>query len=871
MTNQAPDIHPPRWPLYFLRFFVRKEFVEEIEGDMEEIFQENVELLSLKKARRIYTIEMLKLLRPILLKNFRNMPVLNQFPMFRNYYKTSFRSLMKNPMSSFINIFGLSMAIGICVMLYGFAQWVNGIDQFHEHKNEVFLITSVGNRDGMQQQYGTTPAPLGEVLKQDYPQIQKICRITNAPVVVKYQDKVFHQTVRYADETFLQMLTFPMKWGSSGSLTDINSVIINQDMATKYFGEENPLGKSIQLIFGEDRKKEFAITGIAKKFPEAHAIAFDFLINIENLKVANPNYDPGDWGAIIDATIIQVNKPTDIATIEAGMDKYKTFQNEKHSEWEISSFHFISLADLYEKAGDIRDCVSPPYYKTNFTAVVILSIITLFLLALACFNYINIAIVTAAKRLKEIGVRKVIGATRGKVITQFLSENIFVTSFALVFGLVIGIFVFIPGFEQINGFNMGFTMSHPKLWIFLAVVLLITGLFSGLYPALYISRFEVVTILKGSSKFGRQNPLSKVLLGFQLVLSCILITCAVMFTQNTGYVAQRSWGYDQNNVLYAEVQNQFAYEQLSAAMAQHANISSLAGSANHIGKSHKTVIVNLPPDKHYEIQGLSVDANYFSTMGLQLQEGRLFNQDSEVDKQTLIVNEELVKNFGWSEAIGQQVEIDSMRYEVIGVVRNFHNYHFDSKILPMAFTSASKADYRYLTLRVNSGSERETYAAIQAQWIKLFPEIPFQGGYQQDVWGNFFENIRSHGKFWQGIAFITILLAGLGLYGLVNLNVTGRTKEFSIRKVLGAQTESLAVGILKQYAGLFITSLVIAMPASYYLVASLFDFAYEYHVPMNFISVTIAVCLLIFTLLSVVSTQVNKVANASPVNGLKVE
>ena len=147
--------NPPKWPVKFLRFFLNKEYLEEIEGDMEEIFRENVELLSLKKARRIYTIEMLKLLRPILLKNFRNMPVLNQFPMFRNYYKTSFRSLMKNPMSSFINIFGLSMAIGICVMLYGFAQWVNGIDQFHEHKNEVFLITSVGNRDGMQQHCST--------------------------------------------------------------------------------------------------------------------------------------------------------------------------------------------------------------------------------------------------------------------------------------------------------------------------------------------------------------------------------------------------------------------------------------------------------------------------------------------------------------------------------------------------------------------------------------------------------------------------------------------------------------------------------------------------------------------------------------------
>ena len=871
--NYQPDhiYRPPLWPLKLLRLFVKKEYVEEIEGDMEEMFRENIERLSLKKAKRIYTVETMKLLRPTLIKNLKAFHYFNQFNMFGNYFKTSSRSLMKNPMSSFINIFGLSMAVGICVLWFGFTTWVNNTDQFHEHKNEVYLVTFFADREGKEQQYGTTPTPLGEMLQQDYPQIKKMCRVNDASVVIKYEDRVFHERVRYVDPEFLQLFTFPLKWGLANSLKDINSIVLSEKMSIKYFGEENPIGKNIKVIFGEGNSKEFEVTGVARKLPESHSISFDFLIHFENLKVANPTYNISDWSSFVNATLIQVENPTDIAIIQQGMNKYKVLQNEKHSEQAISDFRFISLAQLYKKSMDIRDGLCPPYYESNAKAVMILGVITLFLLTLACFNYINIAIVTAAKRLKEIGVRKVIGATRFKVITQFLSENIFVTSFALVFGLAIGMFVFIPGFEQINGFSMGFTLAHPNLWMFLVAVLFVTGLISGLYPALYISRFEVVNILKGSSKFGKQNPLNKILLGFQLILACILITCAVMFTQNTDYVAQRNWGYNQNDVLYAEVHNQLAYEQIYAAMAQNPNVMSIAGSTNHIGKNHTTAIVKLPPSKQYEVQQLAVDANYFSTMQLTLTKGRAFNLHPEADKQSVVVNEEFVKNLGWQEPIGQPIEIDSMRYEVIGVVKNFHSYNFDTKMLPILFKVADKADYRFISLRVRSGSEREAYTSLQAQWNKLFPEIPFQGSYQEDVWGGYFEKIKGHSRFWQAIAFITILLAGLGLYGLVTLNVAARTKEFSIRKALGAQTNNIAKGILRQYTILFTVSLLIGIPVSYSLVKFLFDIAYEYHVPMNYISVTLAVSILIFVLLFVVSTQVSKVAKASPVNGLKVE
>ena len=461
--NQTNNITPPLWPLKLLRFFVKKEYVEEIEGDMEEIFYENVERFSLRKAKRIYTWETLKLLRPALIKNLKTFQPFNQFNMFGNYFKTSSRSLMKNPMSSFINIFGLSMAVGICVLWFGYATWVSNTDQFHEYKNEVYLVTFFADREGKEQQFGTTPTPLGEMLQQDYPQIKRMCRVNDASVVVKYEDNVFHERVRYVDPEFLQLFTFPLKWGSSNSLKDINSIVLSEEISIKYFGEENPLGKSIKVIFDESNSKEFTVTGVAKKLPESHSISFDFLIHFDNQKGASPAYNISDWSSYVNATLIQVDSPADIALIQQGMNKYKILQNEKHNEQAISNFGFVSLAELYKKSMDIRDGLCPPYYESNAKAVIILGVITLFLLALACFNYINIAIVTASRRLKEIGVRKVIGATRIKVITQFLSENIFVTSFALAFGLLFGKFIFIPGFEQVNGFSMA-SPSHIQVF-----------------------------------------------------------------------------------------------------------------------------------------------------------------------------------------------------------------------------------------------------------------------------------------------------------------------------------------------------------------------------------------------------------------------
>jgi hypothetical protein len=535
----------------------------------------------------------------------------------------------------------------------------------------------------------------------------------------------------------------------------------------------------------------------------------------------------------------------------------------------VLSFGFEPLATLHRQSEYIKDGISRSS-RTNYISIMFMGGIGIFMLLLACFNYINIAIVTATRRLKEIGVRKSIGATRKVVIIQFLSENMVITFFALILGVMLGYSFFIRGFEQLWSFDMDFTLGDSTLWMFLLVVLLVTSLASGIYPALYISNFQVVKILKGSVMFGKKSPVTKIFLGFQLIMASMFITTSVMFTQNTSYLNKRPWGYDNRTLLYANVADQSAFETLRNLMNQNPNILSTAGSAHHVGKNHATATLHFP-DRDYEVDLLSVDAHYLESMGIQVKDGRAFQDHDGSDKRSVLVNETFAKNMMWAEPIGQAFRIDTIQYEVIGVVRDFHSYSFAKDVRPLVFSLADKKDYRFLIMRTQNDKLYEAHDALRQSWAKLFPEIPFSGGYQEDIWGPYYEQLGIYDLVWKVFAFLAITIATLGLYGLVKLNVEGRTKEFSIRKVLGAGGKNIAASVMHPYTILFVLALVIGAPLGYAFASWTITFAYTYHMPITISGVSISVVIMILVLLVTLSTQIQKVVKSNPVDGLKVD
>jgi ABC-type antimicrobial peptide transport system permease subunit len=432
-------------------------------------------------------------------------------------------------------------------------------------------------------------------------------------------------------------------------------------------------------------------------------------------------------------------------------------------------------------------------------------------------------------------------------------------------------FIFTPWFTQFTGWPLEVKMWDGNLWVFLVLLLLFTGISSGIYPAFYISRFDAMRIFKGSLEFGKKNPLTKVFLGIQLILACITISAGVVFTQNNNYQRNRSWGYNQKDVLYVKVPDQSAFLQLKVVMAQSPNVLSLSGSSDHLGKSFSEAIVRIPPNQQYEVTQLAVDAHYFETMGLELSQGRGFHDHTGSDRQAVIVNELLVQNLKLANPIGYQFEIDSINYEVVGVLKDFHNKSFFSKMQPTIFKVAEEKDYQYLSMRVKNDMEAKTYATLQSQWAKLYPEIPFLGGHQEDVWSGYFFSLDRSVTFNTIIAFVAVMLASLGLYGLVTLNVSGRVREFSIRKTLGAGLHNLAGIIMKQYVFLTVIALMVGAPISYMFTKAYLNMLFSYSMPMGYSGIILSILLLVGILLAVVATQIRRVSRTNPVEGLKVE
>jgi putative ABC transport system permease protein len=340
-----PESKVPRIPHTFFKWYCRLERYEELHGDLEELFYERVEQKGLLIARMLYTLDVIRCCQPYAWKTQRYNGKMSVM-IYKNYFKISSRVLMKNPMSSFINILGLSISIAICVSIYGLHRWMFSKDEFHQNRNEVYLATYFADLDGSMQQIGTTPRPLGEMLAQDFTEIKRMCRVDDRNVVMKKENNVFPERIRFVDKSFLEMLTFPLKWGTAASLGDINSIILSEEMSTKYFGDDNPIGNDIQVIFSEGINKQFKVTGVAEGFPESRSFEFSALINFENVRVADPDHNINDWGAFISATIIQVDDVASLNRIKRGMEKYRKIQNEAQDDWIVSSFGFEPLATL---------------------------------------------------------------------------------------------------------------------------------------------------------------------------------------------------------------------------------------------------------------------------------------------------------------------------------------------------------------------------------------------------------------------------------------------------------------------------------------------------------------------------------------------
>jgi ABC-type antimicrobial peptide transport system permease subunit len=791
--------------------------------------------------------------------------------MFKNYFKVAYRNLLNNKLYAVINIFGLGVAIAFCIVAYLNHTYNYAFDAFHKNADKIFRVKTVRLINGQENYLGIAPRPLAPALVADFPSIEKAVRLTAAEATFCVGDKIFTETVMHADPTFSEMFNFQLKLGDYGALRDKSKLILSETLALKYFGSENPLGKQITLRYNDGKPREIFVGAVAEKIPDNSSIQFEALAAFDILVEVGSDQE-NDWSDWAYAVFVQFNDPAQSAMLQNQLSRYIEAHNAAAPDFPIARFYFDPLRKLALHAWT-EDLASDILKRAMHPAGMISpSVIALLLLLMACFNYINTSIAFSSRRLKEIGVRKVIGGARGQLIIQFMSENLLLCGLALILGIALAE-IFVPAYDALWTY-FELTLDYSQnigLIIFLAGLLIAVGIIAGAYPAFYISRYHPVTILRGKQKFSGTSWFTRILLSFQFAVSMLTVIASIVFIQNADFIRNFDLGYDRNLVVVVPLSEAKYYEPYRNALVKNPNVVSVAGNRHHVGRIWYTRTVESAAQKS-SADVFAVGQDYLATMKLKLVSGRDFDQNLMTDvKESIIINQKLARSFGWDEPIGHTVTLDSARFSVIGVVEDFHNNGVWSPLKPVIFRLVKPESFRLLTLRVRAENLTAMNEFLQKEWQRVAPEAPYAGYYQDEILTEAITVSENINTMFLYVSVLAIAISVMGLFALVSLNIARRTKEIGIRKVLGATVVHIVSLVNKEFVRLLIAAAAVASIVGYFAVQALIESIYAYHVGFSLMPFVLAGLSVFVIAVLTIGSQVFKVATANPVDSLRYE
>ncbi|MFQ5629853.1 MAG: ABC transporter permease [bacterium] len=792
--------------------------------------------------------------------------------MLLNYLKLAVRNLFKNKLYAFINILGLAVAVAWSIVAYLNHTYNYTFDTFHKTADQVFRVKTVRLINGQERSWGVVPRPLGPAMAADFPAIDRAARLTRSTAVFRLGDKIFNETVLHADPVFFEMFDFPLKYGSSdGLLRDNSKIVLSEELSFKYFGDVNPVGRQISLRYGSTVPHEFIVSAVTRKIPDNSSIQFDALAALEVLVEVGRDR-PNDWRDWAHVLFVQVSDPAQLSTIASRLDRYITAHNAVAPEWQISRFYFDPLRNLAMNAWQEnlqRDILKRAMHPAGMISP---TIIAALLLLMACFNYINTSIAFSSKRLKEIGIRKVVGGVRRQLIAQFMMDNFLLCAFAFVLALGLAE-IFVPLHDSMWTY-FELTLDYSEnigLILFLAGLLLFVGLVAGAYPAVYISAYRPVTILRGQQQFGRNSRLSRILLTFQFSVSILTLIASLVFVQNADFLKNMDLGFDKEQVVVVPLTSPRQYEPYRNAIEKHANVLAVAGARHHVQQNWSTQMVE-SASLQSRADIFAIGHHYISTMKLRLLAGRDFDESLLTDRhESVIVNQKLVHEFRWDEPLGQTIKLGSTRYTVIGVIEDFYNNGAWSPILATVFRLAEPEDFRYIAVRLQPGGVAAASEFLRREWQRLEPDVPYEGFFQDERMAEAISVSESIKTMFLYIAILAIAIAAMGLFALVSLNIARRTKEIGIRKVLGATVLHIMTLMNRDLFWLLLTAAMVASVAGYFTVQALLGSIYSYHVGFSVVPFLLAGFSLFVVAGLTVGWHVLKAALANPVASFRYE
>lgn len=780
---------------------------------------------------------------------------------------------MKSKLFVFVNIIGLGLALACCIVAYLNYDFATSFDKQHENYDELYAISVYRDQAGASIPFTMVPMPLGLNLKSEIPELKGVSRFHRAGITIKKDENVFNRRMAFVDDDFLDMFTFPILHGDKNAYKELSNVLVSAQTAISLFGREDAVGETLEIVKSDGANLLVTVGGVFEDVQQKSTLQFQLIADFENYHRFF-GVEKGDWGHFLDGVFIQTEDPNVIETAPALIQKYAAIQSEARKDFQVGGFWLQNMKDLPFNQRDLNGR-SLGNEALNAAQIMAPGIMALLILLLACFNFTNTAIAMSNKRLKEIGIRKTVGGSRTQLIFQFLGENLLLCLLSLGVGFVFALWL-VPKYSNMWP-NMDLLLSlkeNPKLIIFLSGVLLGTALLAGGYPALFVSKFKPVAILRGTLRVGSSSILSKVLLGFQFMISILALICGFAFVQNSTYQKEIDQGYDKESMVVVPLNSPLEAERFKAAIMENPAIQELSLTRDHVGwGAAVTSIKNT--GQEYEVTMMNIGLNYAEVAGLSIIDGRGFNEENrQADKENnILVNQKMAAQFGWENPIGQQVTFrDSIQYNVVGLVKDFFIFGLWDELDPMMIRLRDDNELSMVVARVSPEDVQEVKSYMEGKWGELITDRPSDVLiHEQDVLGQartVNDNIVAIFLF---LAVIAVVLSAIGLFTLVSINILSRTKEIGIRKVLGASIGKIGTLINKPFLIIVGIGAIFGALAAYLLTGLLMDMIWKYHMDLNFMSFFLPIFgMLLISLLSI-SGKVAKAAKRNPVESLRYE
>ncbi len=807
--------------------------------------------------------------------------------MIQNYLKLAWRNLMKYPVISFINLFGLAAGLTCCLIILTYILFELSYDKKADNADRIFRVTrSFNSADGVQSlNLGTVSPPFGHYLPGDFPEIEKMTRLLpTGTIVFRFGDKIINENnVYFADSNFTEMFGVKvLKGNPKVALAEPFAVMMTPAIAKKYFGDEDPVNKVIRVNNGFEAK----VAGIYEPLPSNSHMHPEVLVSFPTLKDTTVYGDENlrtNWGNNSFFTYLQLPQNYDPKKMEARfpafLDKHMAQQYGGGTPSKMTKLKLQKMTDIHLHSHTDYEAE----VNGDITRVYIFSAIALFILLIACINYMNLSTARSALRAREIGIRKVVGAKKSVLVNQFLSESILIAFFASLLS-VAGLYFGMPLLNKV--LEQEISLSILLKWQVIVPVVLapfVVGSLSGLYPALFLSSFQPIKTLKGLFKAGGGNiTFRKALVVAQFAISIVLIITTIVVFQQLQYLQRTKLGYDKDQVITLQYSSSLSpqYETFRNELLQNPAVKNLGRSSRIptgrlLDSQGASAIVgdSLQPISTI-LKNVSIDYDFLPAYGIKMAAGRNFSREFASDTTAFILNQAAVSAMGWGndeKAIGKDFAYGGSRGKIVGVTQDFHFESLHQQIVPMIFVMplASNNPYNYISIKLN-GNIPEAIAYIEKKWKQYQADSPYDYVFLDENYNKLYQSEQRQGTIFTVFAGIAILIACLGLFGLSAFSITQRFKEIGVRKVLGADTTTIVTLLSKDFLKLVAIAALIAFPlAGYVMYNWLENFAYRTSLQWWVFPVAGFIAALIA--LATISFQAIKAALMNPVKSLRTE